>query len=345
VTILWDAVVSPADLTTFVRAVPVDQAYVLNQILPDRYDEVFDAEFAESVVTTRAAKARAWDAPPMPGRRDTLTTSKVKLPAISQFLARGERDRLELERIRTGGSSLAAIEREIYNDAENNARSVLARVEQLRGDLLADGVITIAELGGLTADFGVPAEHKVTANVLWTDTANADIIGDLTAWSLVYRIKNNGAKPRRMVVSTDVLSSMVQNQALRDLLTTLGGAPPILMQDQLNTLLSAYGLPTVSLVYDAQVVDDSGTPQDILPSDKVILLPAPGVEVGYTQWGMSATALELANAGVQVLPSPAGMVAVVDKDVRPPYRETAYVDSTCMPILSAPSRLFIADVA
>lgn len=342
--ILWDSYVSPADLTAFVRQVPIDQNYILNQILPDRYDEILEAEFAESQVTTRAARARAWDAPPMPGRRDSFTTRKVKLPAVSQFLARGERDRLELERLRSGGQATQAIERAIFDDAENNARSVLARVEMMRGDVLADGKVTLVELGGLEADFGVPGSHIVTAATPWTTIATADIIGDLRAWSQVYR-QSNGFNPGGMIVSTDVLSAMLQNQALRDLLAGVGGTPAILAQGQFNTVLSAYGLPGVRFVYDAKVVDDSNNAVNILPADKVILVPPAGVELGYTQWGMTATALELQNAGVQVLPSPAGMVAVVDKDVRPPYREAAYVDATCMPILSRPRGLFVADVA
>lgn len=342
--IMWDSYVSPAALTAFVRAVPVDQAYVLNTILPDRYNQVLEAEFADVAFTTRAAKARAWDAPPMPGRRDTFTTRRVKLPAISQFMGRGERDRLEIERLNTGGQATAAIEQAIYDDAQINAQSVLARVEMMRGDLLADGIITIPELGNLEADFGVPAEHKVTAATLWTDLDDADILGDLRAWSEVYRA-NNSFDPGGMIVSKTVLSAMLQNEALRNLLAGAGGPPPILAADQFNLITQSYGLPPIRLVYDAQVTDDAGSPQRILPADKVIFLPPAGVEIGYTQWGMTATGLELQNAGVQVLPSPAGMVAVVDKDVRPPYRETAYVDATCMPILSRPRSLFIADVA
>lgn len=341
--ILWDSYVSPGALTAFVRQVPLDQGYILNQILPDRYDEVLEAEFADTQVTTRAAKARAWDAPPMPGRRDTFTTRKVKLPAVSQFLARGERDRLELERLRSGGQSTQQIERAIYDDAENNARSVLARVEMMRGDVLADGKVTLPELGGLEADFGVPGSHIVTAATLWSDTANADIIGDIRAWNTVYRA-SNGFNMGGFAASTDVVSNMLQNDALRDLVAGFGGAPPILAQEQLNTILTAYGLPGLRFVYDAQVIDDAGNPANILPADRFVGLPPAGVELGYTQWGMSATALELQNAGVQVLPSPAGMVAVVDKDVRPPYREAAYVDATCMPILSRPKALFVADV-
>lgn len=343
--IMWDAYVSPASLTAFVRAVPIDQAFVLNQILPDRIDPVLEAEFADVTFSTRAAKARAWDTPPLPGRRDAFTTRKAKLPAVSQFMGRGERDRLELERLRMGGQSTSAIEQAIYDDAQINAQSVLARVEIMRGDLLADGKIELPELGpGMIADFQVPAEHIVTAAVLWTDLEDSDIFGDLRAWAEVYRA-TNGFDPAGMVMSRTVLSAMQQNGTLRALIAGGGSVPPILSLEQLNLILSAYQLPTVRLVYDAQVLDDADQPQRILPADKVILLPPPGVEIGFTQWGMTATGLELQNAGVQVLPGPAGMVAVVDKDVRPPYRETSYVDATVMPILSRPRSLFVADVA
>lgn len=341
--ILWDSYVSPQALTAFVRAVPVDQGYILNQILPDRYDEVLEVEFGDSVVTTRAAKARAWDAPPMPGRRDSFAVNRVKLPAISQFLGRGEKDRLELERLRSGGQNTQALERAIFDDAENNARSILARVELMRGDLLADGVVTLPELGGLEADFGVPGTHIVSAATPWTDTANADILGDLRAWNQVYRA-SNGFSFGGMILPEDVLYAMATNQAIRDLWSNLGGAPSVVTLDQLNQTLAANRLPRVLFTYDAQTVVDD-TPTSILPADKAIFVPPQGVELGFTQWGMTATALELQNAGVQVEPSPAGMVAVVDKDVRPPYRESAYVDATCMPVLSRPRGLFVADVA
>lgn len=341
--IMWDSYVPPADLTTFARAVPVNQTYILDQILPNRTDQVLEAEFAESVVTTRAAKARAWDAPPAPGERDTFMTSRVKLPAVSQMLGRGERDRLELERQRLGGTALGAIEQAIYDDTENNVRSVQARVELMRGDLLGDGIITIPEMGGMQADFGVPAEHKVTAATPWTTTATADILGDLRNWNKVYR-NNNGFPFGGMIMSEDTLYTMLQNAALRTIWSNVNGTPSLLTQDQLNTTLSAYRLPPVAAVYDAQTVVD-GTTVSILPHNAVIFVPPAGIELGHTQWGMTATALEFASAGVRLEPSPAGMVAVVDKDVRPPYREASYVDATVMPILSRPRGLFVATVA
>jgi len=341
--ILWDSYVSPQALTAFVRALPVDQNYILSQVLPNKYDEILEVEFAESVTTTRAAKARAWDAPPMPGTRDTFTVSKAKLPAVSQFLSRGERDRLELERLRSGGQGTQAIERAIFDDAENNARSIQARVELMRGDVLTDGKVTIAELGGLEADFGVPGTHIVSAGTPWSTTATADILADLRAWNAVYR-NSNGFPFGGMIVPEDILYLMATNQKIRDLWSNIGGAPSVVTLDQLNQTLSANRLPSILFTYDAMANVD-GTPTRVLPADKVIFVPPTGIELGFTQWGMSASALELQNAGVEVLPSPAGMVAVVDKDVRPPYRESSYVDATVLPVLSRPRGLFVADVA
>lgn len=341
--IVWDSYISPQALTAFVRAVPVDQNYILNRVLPDRYDEVLEVEFAEGVVTTRAAKARAWDAPPMPGRRDQFTTRRVKLPAVSQMLGRGERDRLELERLRAGGQATQAIERAIFDDAQINATAVTSRVELMRGDLLSDGVITLAELGGLTADFGVPGTHIVTAGTLWSTVATADVLGNLRAWNAVYRA-SNGFGFGGMIVPEDVLYYMATNAAIRDLWSNIGGAPTMINLDQLNQTLRANRLPEILFTYDSQVMVDEVSTR-ILPANKVIFVPPTGTELGFTQWGMTATALELQNAGVQVVPSPAGMVGVVDKDVRPPYREAAYVDATVMPVLSRPRGLFVATVA
>lgn len=340
--IVYDGPVRPEDLTAFVRAVPVDQNFVLNQILPDQYDLVLEVEFGSATITTRTAKARAWDAPPMPGRRDGFATSKVKLPAVSQFLSRGEKDRLEMERQRQGGTSTLAIESAIYDDAEANTRSVYARVELMRGDLLDDGIITLPELGGLQANFNVPGTHIVTASTLWTVTASADPLADIRAWNKVYRA-SNGFGFGGMIMSEDMLYALAQNQKIRDLWRMNGTSPSVVTLEQINQTLQANRLPPVLFTYDAQVNVD-GTNTNVLPANKVIFVPPTGIALGRTQWGMTATALELQNANVIVEPTPAGMVAVVDKDVRPPYRETAYVDATVMPILTRPTGLFVATV-
>lgn len=341
--IVWDSIVSPAALTAFVRDVPVDQNYILDQLFPNSVDNVLEVEFEEGVITTRAAKARAWDAPPMPGKRDQLTTRRVKLPAVSQMLSRGELDRLQLERLNQGGTSNAAVRNAIFDDATNNVNSVQARVELMRGDLLIDGKVTLPELGGIEADFLVPNTNFATAGTAWTTHATADILGDLRAWTKTYRAAN-GFNPGGIVCSEDTLYDMLNNQAIRDLYAGTAGRPGIITQDQLDATLRANRLPSIRFTYDAQV-DVDGTATSILDPTKVQLVPPAGIPLGRTQWGMTATGLEFQNANVRVTNGPAGIVSIIDKDVRPPYRDAVYVDATVMPILTRPRALFVGTVA
>jgi hypothetical protein len=69
-------------------------------------------------------------------------------------------------------------------------------------------------------------------------------------------------------------------------------------------------------------------------------------DLGYTAWGVSATALELVNSSAvdfsfQEAP---GIVGVVEK-IGPPYREFVFVDAVGMPVLQNARLLMVADVA
>ena len=84
----------------------------------------------------------------------------------------------------------------------------------------------------------------------------------------------------------------------------------------------------------------------MIADDLVLLLPENLEDLGYTAWGVSATALELVNSDRSDLSfeDAPGIVGVVEK-IGPPYREFTYVDAVAMPILANARRLFVADVA
>jgi hypothetical protein len=78
----------------------------------------------------------------------------------------------------------------------------------------------------------------------------------------------------------------------------------------------------------------------------VIFLPPNVADLGYTAWGVSATALELVNSNAIdfSFEEASGIVGVVEK-VGPPYREFTFVDAVGMPVLQNPRLLMVADVA
>lgn len=344
--LVLDGAVPAEALTAFTREVPTPANYVLNQILPDRLVTDNKINLSESVKTNRAAKFRAYDGRIHQSQRDTFSQSTVQLPPLSSSIGIGELERLKLESARNGGNAAnAAVVNAIYDDATNLTGEIRTRMELARGDVLQDGKFTLAGENGLylEADFGLPANHSVAAAVVWSDPVNAKLVSDLTAWVDTY-VATNGFRPGGMAISNKVLGYMLRNAEIRAYSASLAGTPQMVTRPALDQVLDTFGLPPIRYVYDTQV-DVDGVATRVLAEDRVLLLPPDGMELGYTAWGISATALELVNAAevdFSFADAP-GVVGVVIKE-GPPFREYTFVDAVGMPVLTSPRRLFVADV-
>lgn len=341
--IVFDGPVLPDDLTVFVRNIPLPQNLILNQFLPDRYLNTNRVDVGTITKTGRTARFRAYDAPLHVNRRDTAQLSTVQLPPLSDSLSMGELERLQLEFARTGGTNTGAFVDAIYNDAQVLTGNVQRRMEQARGDVLLDGKFTLAGEGNMfiEADFGVPSGNFVTAATLWSTTASADIITDENNWVTAY-LALNGFTPGGQIISRTTLNQMLSNTALRTATGSLLGINGLLTRPTVDALMEAHGLPPILAVYDTQV-DVDGVSTRVLPANKTIFVPPADQPLGYTAWGVSATALELVNANRADLSfeEAAGIVGVVEK-IGPPYREFTYVDAVGMPIIENPNYLMVA---
>jgi hypothetical protein len=344
--IVFDGPVTPDAQTVFIRNVPTPAEFSLSDLLPDRFFDRNTIDLAEITRTNRTARFRAFDGRLHVSERDVGVTKQVKLPPLSSSLSTGELERLQLEFARNAGGDPAQVINAIYNDSTNLTREVQARMEQARGDVLVDGKFTLAGEGGLymEADYGVPGGHIVAPGTLWTTTASATIIANMTAWVNTY-LATNGFRPGGMVISTTVLNLMLQNAEIRTLAASLSGTPAMVTRDALTNVLDTFGLPPLVKVYDT-VVDVDGSSTRVIPDDRVIFVPPNTADLGYTAWGVSATALELVNSSAVdfSFAEAAGIVGVVEK-VGPPYREFTFVDAVGMPVLQNPRLLLVADVA
>lgn len=336
--------IEPATLTGFVREVPAPAFLTLNRWLPDRNINDIEAAIDEVTKTNRVAKFRSYDAETETGKRDQWKRSRIAIPPVGLKLPIGEEERLKLERSRNGGDNQRAYEDAIYNDAENITQYVYNRVELARGDVLVDGKFTLADEGGQTleADFGVPAEHFVSAAVLWSNSTDASPLTDLKGWVRDY-VDANGFRPAYMQTSEEVISNLLLCQEIRELLSSLAGVPSLVTEEQLNRVLQAHRLPQL-VEYDTRLdVDDVDT--RVIPEDRVILLPPDSAPLGITAWGITAEALELAsgqNPSLEFEDLP-GLVGVVMKE-GDPVRTWTKVGATAMPLIQAPKRLMVADV-
>ncbi len=342
-----DDIIEPAVLTGFTREVPYPANLVLNRFLPDRQIQDIEAAFDQVTRTNRAAKYRSWDSEVYVGSRDTFRRSKVKIPPLGVKRLITEQERLMLERISTGGDNRFGYIEAIYNDAETGAREVYNRVEIARGDVLVDAKFTLQNEHGLTieADFGLDPSHLVNAATVWSNHAGADILQDLKAWVDLY-VDETGERPGYMVTSNTVVNNMLLSDQIRALFyrgQTLGGTPELITQQQLNQVLTAYGYPAI-FEYNTRI-DVDGANTRVIPEDKVIFLPTDPASLGWTAWGITAEALELAgqqNPGLSFEELP-GLIGVVMKE-GDPLRLWTKVGATAMPMITDPRRLLVADV-
>jgi hypothetical protein len=343
--IFFDAPVSPDALTTFVREVPTNSQLVLSGLFPVRTVDDNTIDFAEIVRTNRTARFRSFDGRIHVSERDASSEKRVKLLPLSSSLSLGEYERLQLQFARTGGTNTQALANAIYNDAENLTREVQARLEQAWGDVLTDGKLTINENGFQgEADFGVPGTQIVApAGALWSNTSTSVPITDIQTWTDVY-VAANGVAPATFQTSLAVLRLLQTNTQVINAVHGSAAGRTFATLTELNNLLASMGLPTPSAPYDSQV-DVDGTSTRVVADDKVVFLPQDIGSLGYTAFGVSATALELVNSNESDLSfeEAPGIVGVVEK-AGPPYKQFTYVDAVAMPILANARLLMVADV-
>lgn len=337
--------IDPVQLTSYVREVPGPAQYNLNQYLPDVY--IADVEAAWDIInrTNRAATFRTWDAEMKFGRRDSHEKRRVGLPPIGEKNLIGEWDRIQLERARTGGNNYATIIGQIYDDADAAVRSISARMEIARGDVLTDGKFTLVDEDGLTleANFDVPGTHLVTASTPWTDYDNSDPIADMLGWNDTYAI-DAGEPPGIGLTSRVVTGHLRRNAKMRTYAASLAGTPQILSQAQVDAVLDSFGLPRLR-EYNTSIQNSNGVAVRPIPQDRLVYLPSDPRSLGMTAWGITAEALELVNGqnpGLVFEQAP-GLVGVVEK-LHDPLRVITRVGATGMPIITDPRRLFVADV-
>ena len=344
---LLDAV-DPVELTGFVRGLAQEidaNPLSLQQVLPNDFIESTEFRFTRgNLGQPNAAKVRAFDAESPIGKRRAPKTYTGALPPFSEKIPLGEEERLKLEAVKSG--DLAQVIRQIYDDAANETRAILSRLELARGDALVNGTITFNENGvAQTIDFLRKASHNAAANTLagadmWSDLAGSDPIDDLLAWTAVYR-DTNGVGPGGFMMSTAIVTNLLRNEKIRVQVGSLAGTPGRVTRGQLRNVLTDFELPPI-IVYDSQVkVDDVNT--RVIAADKVVLLPPAGEPLGVTQHGITAEALELVGKNFVTTQEAPGLVASVWSEPDP-VKTWTKVGTVALPLLVNPDLTLVADV-
>lgn len=147
--------------------------------------------------------------------------------------------------------------------------------EAMRWDAFdGEAVITYPNGSQVKIDYGIPADHKPTASVLWSDLVNSDPINDIKTWSNLIADKT-GHYGLRVHIATEVWEYIQQNEKVAGYLT--GSDRPLLIPRQ-SDVLALLRDGTEIVITDAGYRDEGvGIARGVnsltrfLPKDKVLI--------------------------------------------------------------------------
>lgn len=333
--------IDPERLQGYVRERTVLTGPTLETVLPKRAvpDIEFELQNLDSPFVN-IARYRAWDTPPPVGKRAGFAVVRGEIPPLGFTMMKNEKEVLRLAKIEAATPGAGV--QDIYNDGVQAGLAVEARIEIARADVLTDGVLTLNEngVGPMSADFGVPGTHLVTAGTAWTNVAASVPVDDLLAWEAVYRADNGGRNPDGWLVSSAVMGNLMRNTQVKSIANQGGGVPGIVAQDQVGQVLRVAGVQAPLVVFDGTVPDTAGAPTATLNNRHVI-----GVRAGLGEVLMGPTSqAQLATIGGQVRPSIAPGLFTVVEELSNPTRIHTTTHATALPVLRDPKALFRAVV-
>jgi len=292
------------------------------------------------------AEYRAFDTQPRMTGRQGFGSVRGELVPLSRQIPLLEEERIRLRILQRNGGAAAtgnqSLLNAMYNDTELMVRSVQARVELARGQVLTTGKFTLAENGlMLEADFAMKSSHKPVAATPWSNPA-ADIMSDLLAWTQLF-VDDTGDEPGVLLLNRTIWGHMYGNTTMRNAMAGPGGVVPTrLNNEDINALFAANGLPPVML-YDTKV-RVNGVQTRVIPVDRALLLPAPGgPRVGSTQYGITAEAIEMAERGLILAEDMPGIVALGLRNENPVQTFTL-ATAIAVPVMPSPDWVICADV-
>lgn len=325
--------IDPVELTEFGRLARDDfdsTSQSLARFLP--YREVGDIRYAysrgvEAIIDL--AEFRAFDAESQLARRPAGARVTGELLPISRKIPLAEYDNLRLR------NADQEIEDGVFNDAENLARSVAARIEVGRGQLLQTGKVSLNENGVIDEyDSGRASGHTITAITdNWDDPDEADPIADVIDWADMVEAAT-GFRPDTLLVSPAVMVHLQQAEKVRGALIPAAMAPAYTTQQTVQDAFAQIAGVTIEVRRNIP-----GLAVKPIDDDWVVLL-ASNVPLGSSLWGVTLESQEPAYQGLSPQP---GLVAGAWKS-RDPINVWTHVAAIALPILTVPDATLSAKV-
>ncbi len=222
---------------------------ILN-FLPD--EPIYDMEFAYNVVKTTSQMGAmiGFGAEPPVRDRDEVARRMGEIAKYGWKDIVTENELLKLHNPRNDGEFKALVDAITANGAKM-VKETRDRINVSKLQALATGRVTYDDNNvKIQIDFteDMPAEHKVvlTGANTWANPEH-DVIGDLLNWSNQYE-ETNGKKADAIYLTRKIQALLLKNAVIVNEVAGVTSGRVRVSNEELNTVLGAYGLPPVRLI-------------------------------------------------------------------------------------------------
>lgn len=277
-------------------------------------------------------------------KRDRIGIDKLtaEMPFFKESTMVDEETRQQLNMVLETNNQayIDAVINRIFDDETSLLEGAAAQRERMRMMALTTGAISIVANGqAYNYDYQVPANHKVTAAVSWSNP-DADIIEEVRTWLDTVE-DDTGSRPTRAVVSRKTWGYLRKNNVIKKTLFVLSNGQATVSDNKLREyLIDELGLTVV--VYNKKCKDEAGNTVSYIPDDTFVAFPDGALGKGW--FGTTPEQSDLmSNAAANVALTDTGVAVTTTKKTDPVNVDTK-VTMIYMPSFEQADKIIIADV-
>lgn len=284
----------------------------------------------------------AFDSVAIPRPRIGFDTLKAEMPFFKESVYIDEETRQQLNMVMETGNQayIDSVMNRVFDDETALLEGAAAQRERMRMMALTTGVIAIKANGqAYNYDYGMPADHKVTAAKSWADPT-ADIGEDIKNWQ--DKIEDDtGVRPTRAVCSRKTWSYFFKNETFKKTLFVLSDGQAAISDSRMRQhLMEEYGLSVA--VYTKRYRDENNVSTKYMPDDTFVIFPEGSL--GTTWFGTTPEESDLMGSKAANVSITELGVAVTTIDKADPVNVETKVTMICLPSFEAIDQIIIADI-
>jgi len=287
-------------------------------------------------------KTSAFDAAAIPRPRIGFEKLAAEMPFFKESKYIDEELRQELNIVLETGNQayIDSVMNRVFDDEMSLLRGARAARERMRMMALTTGVISMASNGqAFTYDYGIPAAHKGSAAIAWSNVATATPLEDIRVAKEKIQDETGNVLTRAMCDGA-TWRTLRNNERIAKSLFVLSNGQAIVSDERLRMFIKDE-LDLEVVINDKRYVDEAGVTVKFMPSNTFVMFP--GGSLGNTWFGTTPAESDLMGGGVaNVSITDVGVAVVTAKKVDPVQVETI-VSQICLPSFEQADSVFILD--